>query len=93
MLLKPKLKTLGGRNGHVVRTSKSNGLCAFTAILQVAKAGGALDPEGATMSDPGIGKLARQEFMKIRQTKAIENSKEFATLLQKQIAAHMYRKE
>ena len=59
VLLKPKSKMLGGRNGHIVCPGKSNGLCVFAAALQIAKAGGALDPTGATMSDPGVGELAR----------------------------------
>ena len=98
VLLKSKLKSLRRRNGHIVCASKSNGLCVFTAALQIAKAGSALDPMGAAMSDPGVGELARQEFRYIRKRRTIEGSKQFATLLQtaalhEQIAAHMYRSE
>jgi hypothetical protein len=93
VLLKPKSKTMSRRNGHIVCPGEKNGLCAFTAALHIAKAGGALD-----MSDPSVGKLARQEFKKIKHITSITNVRQFATLLQtaalhEQIAAHMYRSE
>ena len=73
---------------------ESNGLCAFTIALQIAKGGSALDPEGAIMNDHSVGELARRDFMNIRLAKSIDNDKEFATLLQvaalhEQIATHM----
>ena len=37
VLLKPKEKTFTGRYGHVVLHAEANGLCAFTAALQIAK--------------------------------------------------------
>ena len=93
VLLKPKSKTMSRRNGHIVCPGEKNGLCAFTAALHIAKAGGALDMSGA-----GVGKLARQEFENIKRITSITNVRQFATLLQtaalhEQIAAHMYRSE
>ena len=55
VLLKPKSKMMSRRNGHIVCPGEKNGLCAFTAALHIAKAGGALDA-----SDPSVGKLARR---------------------------------
>ena len=97
-LLKPEVKTSGKQKGHTIGTGKSNGLCAFTAALQIAKGGSALAPDAATMNGHSVGELARREFMIIRLAKSIDNDKEFATLLQvaalhEQIAAQMYRKD
>ena len=40
VLLKPEVKTSIKQKGHIVCTAKSNGLCAFTAVLQIAKGKG-----------------------------------------------------
>ena len=93
VLLKPKSKTMSGRNGHIVCPGERNGLCAFTAALHIAKAGGAFDT-----NDLGVGELTRQEFKKTNHITSITNVRQFATLLQtaalhEQIAAPMYRSE
>jgi hypothetical protein len=81
------------RSGHIVCPGEKNGLCAFTAALHIAKAGGALDA-----SSPRVGELARRELNPIKHIASITNARQFAALLQtavlhEQIAAHMYRNE
>ena len=40
VLLKPKSRTMTRKHGHVILHAEDNGLCAFTAALQIAKSTG-----------------------------------------------------
>ena len=96
VLLKPMKKTMTGKNGHVVLHAEANGLCAFTAALQIAKSTGALVLESDS-NEPG-DKRTRAEFKALKKEKCIEEGRRFAALMQvealhEQITAHMLREE
>ena len=96
VLLKPRSKTVAERIGHVVLKGEDNGLCAFTAALQIAKAAGALEPESSW--DKVGDKQTHTEFETLKRTKSIKSSRNFAALMQvkalyEQITAHMHRGE
>ena len=94
VLLKPKSKTVAKRTGHVVLKGEANGLCAFTAALQIAKAADALEPDSSW--DKTGDEQTYTEFEILKRTKSIVSSRNFATLMQvealyEQITAHMHR--
>ena len=94
VLLKPKSKTVAKRTGHVVLKGEANGLCAFTAALQIAKAADALEPESSW--DKTGDEQTYTEFEILKRTQSIASSRNFATLMQvealyEQITAHMHR--
>jgi hypothetical protein len=96
VLLKPRSKTVAERIGHVVLKGEANGLCAFTAALQIAKAAGALEPESSW--DKAGDKRTYTEFAALKRAKSIGSSRNFAALMQvkalyEQITAHMHRGE
>ena len=96
VLLKPMSKTVTGRNGHVVLHGEANGLCAFTAALQIAKATGALELKSS--SDKLGDKRTHTEFTALKKAKFIGSSRQFAALMQvealyEQITAHVHRGE
>ena len=96
VLLKPMKKTMSRRHGHVVLHAEANGLCAFTAALQIAKSTGARVLESG--SDGPGDKRTQEEFTALRREKCIENGRQFAALMQveslhEHITAHMRREE
>jgi hypothetical protein len=96
VLLKPKEKTLSKRHGHVVLHAEANGLCAFTAALQIAKSADARVLEND--SDGPVDERTQEEFTTLRKEKCIERGRQFAALMQvrslhEHITAHMHREE
>ena len=96
VLLKPKEKTLSKRHGHVVLKAEANGLCAFTAALQIARSADAqVLQEDA--NEP-VDERTKEEFAMLNRGRCIEGGRQFAALMQvrslhEHITAHMHREE
>jgi hypothetical protein len=73
VLLKPMKKTMSRRHGHVVLHAEANGLCAFTAALQIAKSADTRVLESGS-GGPG-DKRTQEEFTALRREKCIENGR------------------
>ena len=96
VLLKPMLKTVVGRHGHVVYKGEANGLCAFSTALRIAQAGGLFELDEAGMSHPQL-EHAREEFNRINKIDSIASIRDFSALmgvasLHEYIATHLNMK-